>query len=111
MTDSSTSSSSALWVMSCLDDHRPLMKYWEQSFGSKTLTIEVAVRLCDFYGFKASVCEGSFDTLSKCLEIVRSLFARETTFSQYDGYCQAGILKFLGLSEHKNLLSEATTKR
>lgn len=111
MTDSSTSSSSALWVMSCLDDHRPLMKYWEQSFGSKTLTIEVAVRLCDFYGFKASVCEGSFDTLSKCLEIVRSLFARETTFSQYDGYCQAGILKFLGLSEHKNLLSEAATKK
>ena len=81
MTDSSSSSSSALWVMSCLDDHRPLMKYWEQNFGSRTLTIEVAVRLCDFYGFKASVCLGSFDTLSKCLEIVRSLFARETTFS------------------------------
>ena len=92
------------------EDHRPLLKFWDQTFGSPTLSYEDAVKLCQCYGFKDGECV-SFDELRICLEIVRGLFAKQSTIMDVDLRCQGPLLRFLGFSGLKNVHSEAAIKK
>ena len=98
------------WPVCSLVDHRPLVKFWDQTFGSSSLDPETAFKLCEFYGFRSSVCD-SFDLLCQCLEVVRNLFYRKITFDLVNENCKAAVWKFLGLSEHKNFQSGSVLRK
>ena len=98
------------WPMRNLEDHRPLVASWNQSFGSSSLDYDHAVKLCEFYGFRASVCD-SFVTLRQCLEMVYDLFSQRLSFHKVSLEYQVAISRFLGLSEPKSFLSEAAVKK
>jgi len=91
-------------------DHRPLIKFWDKTFGSPSLDYETALLLCEFYGFRASVCN-SFVSLRQCLDVVNNLFTRAIVFDVVNENCKAAVLKFLGLSEPKSFSSGAVVRK
>lgn len=101
---------SQLFPMRSLQDQRPLVLFWDKSFGSSTLEYGTAINLCEFYGFRPSVCD-SFESLRQCLEVVKNLFTQQIRFSEVNSSCQSAVLKFLGLSEPKNLYSTSNIRK
>ena len=98
----STFANSQSWPVCALKDRRPLVKFWDQTFGSPSLDYEQTLKLCDFYGFRSSVCD-NFESLRQCLEVVRNLFCRHNTFAAVNDNCKGAVMRFLGFSEPKNL--------
>jgi hypothetical protein len=86
----SNCSFSQSWPVCNLVDHRPLVKFWDQTFGSTSLDSDTALKLCEFYGFRSSVCY-SFESLCQCLDVVRNLFFRHITFEVVNDNCKMAV--------------------
>ena len=98
------------WPTCALKDQRPLVKFWDRTFGSTSLEYEESLKLCEYYGFRPSVCD-SPESLRQCLEIVRNLFTHAITFDVVHDSCKGAVMRFLGLSEPKNFQSGSVVRK
>ncbi len=89
------------WPSRALQDQRPLVKFWNSTFGSTSLEHSESLQLCEYYGFRPSVCD-SPGSLRQCLAIVGKLFSNEIAFSEVHDYCKGAVMRFLGFPEPKN---------
>ena len=99
-----------VWPTCAVVDYRPLMKCWDQTFGSTSLGHEQSLKWCEYYGFRSAVCD-SPESLLRCLDIVKNLFDHNTTFADLHDDCKVAVFRFLGLSEPKNFQSGSVVRK
>ena len=98
------------WPTCALEDQRPLMKFWDRTFGSTSLEYAESLKLCEYYGFRPSVCD-SLQSLRQCLDVVKNLFSHSITFDAVHDNCKVAVMKFLGFSEPKSLKSGSVVRK
>lgn len=98
------------WPTCALKDQRPLLKFWDSTFGSSPLEYSDALKFCEDYGFRHSVCD-SPDSLRQCLELVGRLFSHDIVFDEVLDTCKGAVMRFLGFPEPKNFHSGSVVRK